>query len=141
MLPGSDIATILFYCTLRECLLSSFLIKNLRTRKIDSLLIERLLDDNKLAHQKFNNLFCSVTGTKWDKALTAIHVRTGQDFKRVSQHMQEAAKLRNDFLHNGKFRYIDKSFSEACINTLGELFDLFAELHNEYNHPIIKQAL
>src|SRR3990167_8799456 len=45
--PGSG--TVLFFCTLREALLNTFLLNHLRAQRVPENLIDKLLDDNKLA--------------------------------------------------------------------------------------------
>lgn len=68
---GSDVGPVLYFCTLREALLNNFLVNHLRAQKIPQHLVEKLLDDNKLAGQKFGGLFTSVVGVKWSEAVVA----------------------------------------------------------------------
>jgi hypothetical protein len=135
---GADVGTILFYCTLRESLINNFLLNNLKARSIDAQLIKKLLDDNMLASQKFGSLFFSVVGVKWSDSLTVLNKKTGKNFIEVSELMCDAARIRNKILHEGRVWEIGREFSEKCINSIGNLVDLFVELHNEYTQPIIQ---
>lgn len=131
-----DIATILNFCTLRELLINNFLIENLRAKLIPQEIIDRLLDDNKLAHQKFNPLFSSVVGDKWGNAVLAASDHDGRDYKPISDLMKRAADARNSFLHNGNVWGFDRKFSAECMNNLPQMFGLFVALHNIYTHKL-----
>jgi len=131
-----NIATLLHFCTLREVLITNFLITHLRAKSIPTEIIERLLEDNKMAHQKFTQLFASVVGKKWDDAVLAASKHDGRDYSSASDLMKRAAKLRNSFLHDGNVRGVDRDFAEECINGLGAIFGLFVALHNVYTHSL-----
>jgi len=131
-----DIATALHFCTLREALINNFLITNLRARAIPEEIIERLLEDNKLAHQKFGALFSSVINTKWDNAVLTASERDGRDYKTISDLMKQVAEARNRFLHDGNVWGFNREFSEKCIDNLGMMLRLFVALHNIHTHPL-----
>lgn len=131
-----DIATVLHFCTLREALINNFLIRNLKAKSIPAEIIERLLEDNKLAHQKFGALFASVTGEKWNQAVISASSYDGYEYAPVSELMIKAATSRNRFLHDGNVWEFDRKFSEECINSLGSMFRLFVALHNVYTHSL-----
>lgn len=135
---GPDVGTVLFYCTLRESLLNVFLVNNLRARRVEPAIINKLLEDNKLASQKFGGLFYSIVGVKWSDSVAAISSRTGRNFGEVSNLMREAAELRNEFLHEGRAWGINREFAEKCLNSIGNLVDLFVEMHNEYTQPTLE---
>lgn len=137
---SADVGTILYFCTLREALLNSFLLNNLRTRKIPEPLIRRLLDDNKLASQKFGNLFASVVGIKWKEAVNHATQKAGVDYIPVSVLMQSAAELRNEFLHSGKAWRCTREYAAQCVDSMSELLGLFVTLHNEYTHPLMRRG-
>lgn len=131
-----DIATVLHFCTLREALINNFLIRHLRKKSIPPEIIERLLDDNKLAHQKFGPLFSSAVNEKWDNAVKAASTYDGRDYTIVSELMKQAANARNRFLHDGTVWGFGHEFSEECINSLSAMFGLFVALHNVYTHSL-----
>jgi hypothetical protein len=131
-----SVATLLHFCTLREVLINHFLITHLRAKSIPTKLIERLLEDNKLAHQKFGQLFASVVGEKWDKAVLAASKHDDCDYRSASDLMKRASEARNRFLHDGNVWDIDRDFAEDCINGLGSIFGLFVALHNVYTHSL-----
>lgn len=133
---GRDVGTVLFYCSLREALLNNFIVTNLRTRSIEEALISRMLDDNKLASHKFGGLFTSVIGTKWKDAISNLSRTRAKDYMAVSELMQEAADLRNEFLHEGDAWRINRNLAKRCVDSLGQLVSMFVELHNEYTHPL-----
>lgn len=122
---GADVGTVLYFCTLREALLNSFLLNNLRVRKIPEPLIRRLLNDNKLASQKLGNLFASVVGIKWKEAVNYAAQKVGIDYTPVSVLMQSAAELRNEFLHSGKAWRCTREYATQCVDSMGELLGLF----------------
>lgn len=130
------IATLLHFCTLREVLINNFLITHLTAKSIPTEIIERLLEDNKLANQKFGQLFASVVGEKWDKAVVAATKHDSYDYRSVSDLMKRAAEIRNRFLHDGNVWSVDRDFAEECINGLGAIFSLFVALHNVYTHSL-----
>ena len=130
------IGTVLFFCALREGLLSHFLLAHLRAQQVPEPLIERLMDDNKLASQKFGPLFKSITGVSWRAAIAAVSEKTGIDFEPVSSRMKEAAGIRNTFLHEGQAWQLLPTHATACVDSMPRLFQLFAALHNQYIHPL-----
>ena len=135
---GQDVGTILFYCSLREALLNTFIINNLRARNVDSALISRMLEDNKLASQKFGGLFTSVIGLKWNEAISELTRARSRNYTGVSDLMREAAELRNEFLHEGRAWGINRDLATRCINSVDDLVSLFTELHNEYTQPLLR---
>lgn len=134
---GQNIGTILFYCSLREALLNMFISNNLRARNVDEALISRMLEDNKLAGQKFGGLFSSVVGLSWKGAVDELNRSRSVNYDVVSDLMQESAKLRNEFLHQGRAWQINRDLATRCIDSVGELVSLFVELHNEYTQPLL----
>lgn len=92
------IGPVLFFCTLREVLLNHFLLARLRAENVNQALIEKLLDDNKLASQKFAGLFVAVTEKSWLDAVGDASAADGTNYRPVSDLMQKAAKVRNEFL-------------------------------------------
>ena len=133
---GQDVGTVLFYCSLREALLNTFIVTNLRTRNIDEALISRMLEDNKLASQKFGGLFTSVMGIKWNDAISDLSRTRAKNYTAVSALMREAAELRNEFLHEGKAWGINRDLAKRCVDSIGQLVSMFVELHNEYTQPL-----
>lgn len=129
-----NIATVLHFCTLREALINNFLITHLRAKSIPAEIIERLLDDNKLAHQKFGQLFTSVVGDKWDKAIITASKHDGQDYRSASDLMKRASEIRNRFLHDGNVWGVDRNFAKECVDALGTILCMFVALHNVYTH-------
>jgi hypothetical protein len=138
---NSSVATILFYCTLREKLLNNFIEQHLYALKVPDSIIERLLDDNKLANQKFGELFTSTVGITWNAAIKHISKEADINFADISTQMKTAADLRNKFLHQGHPWSISKDFATSCVNSLGDLVNLFVKLHNTYTHPLVKNKL
>jgi hypothetical protein len=130
-----DVGTVLMFCSLRESLLTHFLVNNLRTRGIDPPLIDKLMDDNRLANQKFGDLFTSVVGQKWGAAVGALSDKHSTDFVAVSDLMKDAAERRNEFLHQGTAWGLEREFAVRCIDSTGDMMSLFAALHNEFTAP------
>jgi hypothetical protein len=136
--PG--IGTVLLFCTLREALLSSFLLNHLRAQRIPEPLVAKLLSDNKLASQKFGGLFTSVVGCKWEAAVKAASEYDNRDYSDDSKLMREAATIRNEFLHEGRAWAATHEFATACVNSMPSLVALFVSLHNVYVHPLQRDA-
>ena len=134
---GEDVGTVLYFCTLREALLNHFLVGHLRTQKVPVSIIEKLLDDNRLASQKFGGLFASTIGKKWSEAVAHVSVSTRTQFEPVSQLMRRAAELRNLFLHEGAAWSMTRDFSTECINNVPTMVKLFVALHNDFIHPTV----
>lgn len=130
------VGTVLFFCALREALLSHFLLAHLREQDVPAPLVTRLMDDNKLAGQKFGPLFHSVVGVSWKAAVAALSEETGIDFGPVSSLMKEAAGIRNSFLHEGQAWLASPALATACVDSLPQLFQLFVALHNQRIHPM-----
>lgn len=131
-----DIGTVLFYCTLREALLNALLLNHLRTRVVPEALVKKLLDDNKLASQKFGDLFTAVVGVKWFEAVAEASKFADVNFKPTSDLMRSAAALRNEFLHEGTGWQATHEFAAECLNSLPMLVELFVALHKLYVHPL-----
>ncbi len=132
---GRDAGTLLIIASLREALLTNFLVQNLLAKKVERPLIERLLDDNKLINQKLEKLFPSVIGMKWKRAVENLSEKHSIDYLAASSLMEKVAKARNSFLHEGRPWQLSPDLPERCINSLFEWMSLFVHLHNEYTQP------
>ena len=137
---ASNVGTIIYFCTLREALLNTFLIANLRAKKTPTAIIERLLGDNRLTNQRFGALFTSVVGCTWDTAVKTCSESSNTDFGPVSELMKSVARLRNEFLHEGRSWGITREIATDCVNALGYLLPLYVNLHNEYTHPVTRRG-
>lgn len=126
-----SIGTIVFFCALREALLTHFLTCLMTTQGLSQDIMERLLSDNKLAHQRFGQLFKSVVGVKWDDAIKEISVG-GRDYSDVSTLMIRASEVRNKFMHRGSAWEATEEMAMRCVDDLPTLIRLFATLHNQY---------
>jgi hypothetical protein len=131
-----SIGTILLFCTLREALLNWFLIGRLRAQNVPAAIVEKLLADNRLANQRFGELFKSVVECRWDEAVSNASRHVSGDFSSVSELMREAAVIRNTFLHEGLGWQATPEVAKACVNAMPLLVSLFATLHNLYVHPL-----
>ena len=125
------VGTIVFYCALREALLVNFLKEHMIAQELPAAIIERLLDDNKLAHQRFGQLFKSVVGVKWNDAIQEISTEA-VDFNDVSQLMIRCSEIRNDFMHSGRAWSATDEIATKCVDSLLMLTALFAAMHNRY---------
>ncbi|MFN7677853.1 MAG: hypothetical protein ACK5QW_04560 [Cyanobacteriota bacterium] len=135
---GSDINTVLIFCSLREALLTNFLVENLLAKRVDHELIKRLLADNKSTSQRMEKLFPSVVGAKWEAAVTQLSQTNSVNYEDVSSFIREAASVRNRFIHEGIPWGMTRDLSKRCINSMGKMVSLFVALHNEYTHPVIR---
>ena len=129
------VGTIVFFCALREALLAQFLKEHMEAQQLPQGIIDRLLNDNKLANQRFGQLFKSVVGEKWRVAVEEISIE-GCSFVAVSELMMTASEVRNDFMHTGAAWEATEELTTDCVSSLPMLTHLFAELHNHYVRPI-----
>lgn len=134
---ASEVGTILFFCTLREVLLNHFLVALLRAQKVEPAIIEKLLDDNKLASQKFTGLFTAVVGKGWNEAVVQATSLHGTDYVAVSNLMVSAASIRNEFVHEGTGWTVTRDLATNCVNSMPALFALFVALHNTHVRPLL----
>lgn len=137
---SADIGSVLYYCTLREALLTSTLTNNMRARNVPESLISNLLDSNRLANQRFGGLFSSVFDMSWEAAVTEISQKEGFDFRGVSKLMRTATESRNKFLHEGRAWAVTRDFATQCVNSMAEMVDLFVAIHNRHTHPILSNT-
>jgi hypothetical protein len=137
----AGIGTVLFFCTLREALLSVFLLNHLRAQHIPQTLIDKLFDDNKLANQKFGDLFTSIVGDKWNDAVVKASALAAADFREASELMRSAATMRNEFLHEGHAWEASDAFARSCVNAMPQVISLFVALHNVYVYPKLRGDL
>lgn len=135
---GCDVNTLLIFCSLREALLTNFLVENLLAKRVDRELIQRLLADNKSTRQRIDKLFPSVVGAKWETAVTQLSQKNRADYEDVSSFIKEAASERNKFIHEGTPWGITRDLSKRCINSLWMMVSLFVALHNEYTQPVMR---
>jgi hypothetical protein len=132
---ASSVGAILFFCTLREALLNHFLLAFLRAKHIETSLIEKMLDDNKRANQKFMSLFTKVVGRTWHEAVGEASTYDATDYQPISDLMKSTASIRNEFLHEGRGWSATRDVATECINNLPAILGLFVALHNVYVHP------
>lgn len=133
----NNIGSLIYFCTLRELLINKFLEDHLFAKNVPLKLIEKLFNDNKLANQKFNELFHSVTDIKWNKAIGCASQHSNTNFQELSHFMKQATEYRNAFLHKGDSWKIPLDFANNCINSIPKLIHLFVTLHNIYTYPIL----
>lgn len=131
----SIVGPILFFCTLREALLNHFLLTLLRARKVPDSIIEKLLDDNRLASQKFKGLFSVAVGKSWNEVVIEVSTFVGRDLQPISDLMLKMANIRNKFMHEGTAWTATHEDATNCVNGMPALFTLFTALHNIYVRP------
>lgn len=137
---ASNVGTILFFSSLREALLNHFLVALLLAQQVPSPLIEKLLEDNKLASQKFAGLFSAVVGKSWKEAVIEASAFGGMDFNPISDLMLAVASIRNEFMHEGRGWAATREVSTNCVNGMPVLTKLFVILHNIYVHPLLDKS-
>lgn len=131
-----QISTVLFFCTLRESLLDNFLYKLCIAQELPAGVVDRLFSDNKFHMQKQNNLFPSLTGDKWKKAVDILNAQHVIDYVELDDFLVEAVNARNKFVHRGSKYNITQEMTESCIKNISPLINLYVGFHNNYIHPI-----
>jgi hypothetical protein len=119
--------------------LNHFLLALLRAERVKTELIEKLLDDNKLASQKFTGLFSAVVGKSWKEAIIEAASFDGTDYQPVSDLMLAAASIRNAFVHEGTGWTATREMATNCVNSMPSLFGLFVALHNIHVRPHLRK--
>jgi hypothetical protein len=133
------VGAILFFCTLREVLLNHFFLALLRAERVKAAVIDKLMDDNKLASQKFTGLFSAVVGKSWKEAVIEASSFDGTDYQLVSDLMLSAASIRNEFVHEGTGWTATREVATNCINSMPVMFCLFVALHNIHVRPHLRK--
>jgi hypothetical protein len=64
-----DVSVVIYFCTLREVLLSNLINNLIATENVSDAVRDRMLSDNKFHRQKQNPLFHSRAGDNWKDAL------------------------------------------------------------------------
>lgn len=136
-----DISVVIFFCTLREALLDNLIINLMRAQNLSVGVSERLLSDNKFHIQKQDKLFKSLTGVKWNEAIDYLNENGNLDYKEIDKFIVSVVIARNSFIHEGFKWSIDRELSTNCIKNLQGLINIYAEMHNNYVHPLYKQSL
>lgn len=134
-----NVGAILFFCTLREVLLTHFFLALLRAQRVPTPISEKLLDDNKLASQKFTSLFPVLVGKSWKEAVSEATSVDGIDFRSVSDLMLLAANIRNEFMHEGMGWTATREVATNCVNGMSALIRLFVALHNIHVRPHLRE--
>lgn len=129
------VGTLVFFCALREALLAHFLTEHMSAQELPTGVVNRLFDDNKLANQRFGKLFKSVVTVAWEDAVQDIST-PNCDYVFVSELMQRASKVRNEFMHNGSAWGASDELATECVNSLTMVAQLFVMLHNRYIVPM-----
>lgn len=132
---SSDVAVVLFFCTLREALLDNLLNELFSAHKVAPAIAEKLLKDNRLFGQKLFGVLPAITEAPWKKAIEDASSEAGRDFVALSAFMEKAADLRNTFVHKGSGWGITRDLATECVNSIFDLMTLFASLHNLYVKP------
>lgn len=136
---ASNVGTILFFCALREMLLTHFFVALLHAQRVPTPISEKLLDDNKLASQKFTSLFPALVGKTWNEAVGEASSFEGTDLHSVSNLMLSAANIRNEFMHEGTGWTATREVATNCVNSMFALISLFVALHNLYVRPHLQK--
>lgn len=136
---SSDVGVVLFFCTLREALLNNLFDYLFLAERLSDRIAKKLLDDNKVARQKFA-LFGVLVGKSWAEAVQEASSHEGVDFRSISKLMQDASDIRNRFLHEASGWGVARDFATECINSTFTLLHLFVSLHNLYVQPRLSEA-
>ncbi len=131
-----DVSVVLFFCTLREILLTWFIDHLFWAQKISRPIFNRLLADNNTHMQRQNNLLPSLTGKKWN-VLIEEEMRTSQlNYGKLKDLIQRAAEARNKFMHEANHWGFSRQLAEECIQNIWPLLNFYVALHNRYVHPL-----
>lgn len=135
---SANVAVVLFFCTLREALLDQLLKYLFLAHNVSDAIAEKLLKDNRLFGQKLFGVLPALIGVAWDKAVEEASSNAGRDFGPVSKFMEEAAGLRNRFIHEGSAWAITREVATDCMNSIFSMLGLFVSLHNVYAKPHLR---
>jgi hypothetical protein len=128
-------SVLIFFCTIRELLLSQFITNMMAALKLPKAIQERLNADSDTHSDRLFKLFPSLTDSKWEDVLKNLPSQNNYDWLKLNQFLKEAAEARNSFLHEGDFFAVYKNIAKECVENLFPLMELFVELNNKYVHP------
>jgi len=126
------VSIVIFFCTLKEMLLTRFLENLLDAENIPPRVRKRLMDDNRFYIQQLEKLFPSLTGKTWSKTISELSKETGIDFVSLNPFLEEASNKRNTFIHRGNKWKITEQLAKDCILKSKTLLELYMMLHNKY---------
>ena len=125
-------AILVFYCTLGETLLENLLLWIMSSLDLPDTLRQKLLKDNRFQSQRAQDLFPSLVGEKWNKAIVALSKSSIFDYSKTMELYLEVVNYRNDLLHLGKTWSLPENLPDECVDHLESLMYLFVDMHNRY---------
>lgn len=136
----SVVSVVLFFCTLREVLLT-YLIESLcDALDVPPRVSERLLKDSSGYRERQDRLLPALTGMKWKDMIAQEVSRDCPAFADVDGLLETAAKARNKFMHEGRQdASLTRELAAQCIDVTPVLMDLYASLHNSHVRPLLKK--
>jgi hypothetical protein len=134
LLSPNNVAVLLFFCTLKEALFENFLRQLFNALRFSRPVQKKLLDDNRLFHEKIDSLLPALIEEKWTTALDSVGRFAGKDFRGLNALLASTARTRNAFLHDASPWSITATLADSCVDALSSMIELFVALHNYYVH-------
>lgn len=129
---NSRLATVIFFCSLGEVLLTHLLKEIMVKQGLAKKLQERLLSDNRSIQLRVEKLYPALTNHKWKDDLERLS--KGKHLNRLDTHnlFLRVAKYRNGWLHEGRQWDIPSELPRQCVQSIWPLLCLFVAFHNEH---------
>jgi hypothetical protein len=132
----TKLAVVIFFVTLREVLMTSFLRNLMIARDIPEEICEKLFEDNPTHAQRMNKLFHNLTGEKWKKAIDILGEGSGIDYVNLDKFIEDTVNARNTFLHRGIKWAVGRDMVRDCLERTPSLLRLYVALHNKFVYPL-----
>ena len=132
-----DVAVVIFFCILKEVLLERFLSTLMTILKLPDNIIFRLNKDNDSHFRRLNQLFPSLTQSKWSEAIERFPSDKSNAFVDLDNLLVRATDARNNFIHEALHGAITPQLAEDCFNAVPTLLDCHMHLNNTFIHPIL----
>lgn len=132
LMKGSQLAVVVFFCTIGEILLANFLREIAKAHNIPDSVRDRLLDDHLSANQRMEKLFPAFLNVAWKQALANVNQENGMDYQATVKFYLKAVGVRNRLVHEGNQWAMPREMPRECVAYIWPLVNLFVSFHNKY---------
>ena len=137
--PHSFASVVLFYCTLREVLISHLVNRLAAKDKIPNLVLAKLLKSYSSQRQKTEQLIPSFTKVKWAKMIEGATKADGLEYAKHERISVELIRKRNAFIHDGALFEMDRESTDQAISEIKNLVRIFVCFNNAYVSDMKKE--
>jgi hypothetical protein len=132
------VAVVLYFCTLREVLMTNLLDALCDAHQIPDQIADKLMKDHRLYMQKQGDLLPVLVGVKWKAMLRALGDSGHAGLEELDALVESAAKARNEFIHEGRQgASLSRAMATQCVDAGPALLRLYTALNNAYVCPLV----